>query len=154
MFYKRSLLAFLKSLFICLLLFVTSFFILINFWWFVDCKLCFGQNCGQSVCENYENDQCINQYYKGNQINDKNTEFRVSRENTTTFRYNSDLIWQKIDGYGIRVYSAFKTEDNVLIIAQTTNEHNNDYGTQFQCVFTDEDKNQILGKSDAIFEKF
>jgi len=154
-FYKRSLLASLKLLLFCIILLVTSFFILVNFWWFIDCKFCFGQNCGQSVCENYKNHKCLNQCYKGNQINDKNIKFKISEENiNSSFRYDSQLIWQKINEYGIRVYSAFKTEDNVIILAQITNEQNNDYSTQFECLFVDENKNQILGKSDAIFEKF
>jgi len=154
-FYRRSSLALSKLVTISFVSFITSFVILINFWWFFDCKVCFGHNCGQSVCKNYQNHICGNQCYEENKINDNNIEFKISGEDKNAFiRYDSDLIWQKIYGFGIYVYSAFKIQNNVLIIAQTTNEYNNDYGTQFQCVFTDENKSQILEISDAIFEKF
>jgi len=110
--------------------------------------------CGLSVCENYKYDYCANQCYEQDKINEKNISLKILDINSdSSLKYESDLIWQKISGYGIRVFSAFKSQNNILIIAQVQYDHNS-YDNQFQCVFTDQKKTIVLGESDAVFEKF
>ncbi len=151
---KRLILRRSKLIFKLILIFLASFLILTNIWWFIDCKICLGGICEFSVCKNHKHQKpCVNGCYKGNQINDKNIGFKILNKTSNTLqRIYSDLFWQKIPGFGIRVYSAFYTQNFVLIIAQVNKEK--DYEKQFECVFSDKNKTNILFKSELKIEEY